>query len=68
MNIYESFECKEKSFFIPPHLEELFRKYPNTQLYKKQIKNLKNIYDAKLDVLFALIKKHNTVVEQEVMS
>jgi len=66
MNIYESFECKEKSFFIPNSIEELFDKYPNTELYKKQIKNLKQNYDAKLDTLEKLIKKHNTVVEQEV--
>lgn len=66
MNIFESFECKEKSFFIPKNIEELFREHPNTELYKKQIKNLKQNYDSKLKNLEILIKKHNTVVEQEV--
>jgi len=66
MNIYESFEVDAKSFFIPHNLEELFEKYPNTELYKKQIKNLKPHYDAKLYTLVNLIKKYHTVVEQEV--
>ncbi len=66
MNIFESFKCKEKSFFIPKNIEELFEKYQNTNLYKKQIKNLKPSYDVRVKVILGIIKKYNTVVEQEV--
>ena len=66
MNIFESFECIEKSFFIPKNIEELFAKHPNTPLYKEQRQNLKSSYDAKLQELYEIIIKYNTVVEQEV--
>ena len=66
LNIYESFKCKEKSFFMPENLEELFVKYPNTDLYNKQVKVLKLSYSDELTSLLDLIKKYNTVVEQEV--
>lgn len=66
MNIYESISCLEKSFYLPKNIDLLFEKFPNTELYKKQIKNLKENYDKKLDVLLQLITKNNTVVEQEV--
>lgn len=68
LNIYENFECKEKSFFIPKNMDELFRKYPNTELYMKQIKNLKPSYSSELKVVEDLIRRNNVIVEQEVLN
>ncbi len=66
LNIYESFTCKEKSYFIPEDLESFFCEHPNTKLYKNQLSVLKENYSDDLSSLVHLIKKYNTVVEQEV--
>ena len=69
MNIYESFECREKSLHIPSDLEEYFKneKYNNIALYKKQRFKLKEHYSKELNPVLDLIKKYNTVVEQEII-
>ena len=66
LNIYESFSCKEKSYFIPEDLESLFCEHPNTELYKNQLSVFKESYSDDVGILVHLIKKYNTVVEQEV--
>ena len=66
LNIYESFQCFEKRFFIPENIEELFLEHSNTELYKKQIQNIKKDYVDEVMPVLSLIKKHSAVVEQEV--
>ena len=69
MNIYESFECKAKSLHIPSDLEEYFKqkKYNNLELYKNQRFRLKKQYSKELQPVIDLIRKYNTVVEQEII-
>jgi len=66
MMIFDSIECKNKEFFIPTNLEELFKKYPNQKLYLEQ----RYIEDKvkKVDKVYKLIKKYAAIVEQEVLN
>jgi len=69
MNIYESFECKRKSFHMPKDIERFFldKRFHNVALYKKQRARLKSEYSKELLALKELILQHNTVVEQEIV-
>ncbi len=68
LNIYESFECKSKFLHIPKSLESFFKsKKSNVELYKKQRARLKDTYSDELKPLLSLIRKYNTVVEQEII-
>ena len=69
MNIYESFECKAKHFHMPRNIEGFFsdKRTNNVELYKHQRAKLKGEYCQELQPLLELIKKYNTVVEQEIV-
>jgi hypothetical protein len=69
MNIYESFFCKSKKLHIPQDIESYFlnKKYHNVELYKKQRDRFKAEYSKELMPVVKLIKKYNTVVEQEII-
>lgn len=69
MNIYESFECKSKKLHIPKELENYFldKRYNNVELYKKQRARVKSDYSQEAMPIIELIKKYNTVVEQEIL-
>ena len=69
MNIYESFSCKSKKLHIPQDIELYFlnKKYHNVELYKKQRDRFKAEYSKELMPIVELIKKYNTVVEQEII-
>lgn len=69
MNIYESFECKAKHFHMPNNIESFFldKRTHNVALYKQQRARLKSEYCQELQPLVKLIKKYNTVVEQEIV-
>ncbi len=69
MNIYESFECKAKHFHMPRNIESFFvdKRTNNVELYKHQRAKLKGEYCQELQPLLELIKKYNTVVEQEII-
>jgi len=69
MNIYESFSCKNKSLHIPQNIENYFldKKCHNPELYKKQRARLKEKYCEDVMPVIDLIKKYNTVVEQEII-
>ncbi|MEO1923532.1 MAG: Wadjet anti-phage system protein JetD domain-containing protein, partial [Nautiliaceae bacterium] len=66
MMIFDSIKCKNKEFFAPENLEELFIKYPNQKLYLKQRFIEERV--KKVDILYELIKKHSAIVEQEVLN
>jgi hypothetical protein len=67
IRIYDSFECKSKSFFRHPELENYFSnaKYQNEELYRKQLSSLPSTHD-ELQWLIDLINQHSAVIEQEV--
>ena len=69
MNIYESFSCKSKLLYIPQDIESYFlnKKYHNVELYKKQRDRFKIEYSKETMPIIELIKKYNTVVEQEII-
>lgn len=67
MNIYEDFECKHKSLFVPEDIESYFSNYPNERLYQKQRKLLREVYEGDALKIITLIKKYSTVVEQEII-
>ncbi len=69
MNIYESFSCKSKTLHIPEDIESYFlnEKYHNVALYKKQRDRFKTDYSKEAAPIVELIKKYNTVVEQEII-
>lgn len=69
MNIYESFSCKGKVLHIPQDIETYFlnKKYHNVELYKKQRDRLKKEYSKEATVVIKLIRKYDTVVEQEII-
>lgn len=69
MNIYESFSCKSKALHIPQDIETYFlnKKYHNVELYKKQRDRFKAEYSKEARPIIELIKKYNTVVEQEII-
>lgn len=69
IRIYDSFECKKKSFFKHPDLEEYFKddaKNKNIELYLKQRASLPQTHK-ELQWLIELIKNSSRVVEQEVL-
>jgi len=69
MNIYESMVCESKDLHIPKNIEKYFEgdKYHNIALYKKQRDRFKKNYSQEAKVIIDLIKKYNTVVEQEII-
>lgn len=67
IRIYDSFECRHKSFFKHPDLENYFRddkKKKNKELYLKQRHALPSQHP-ELQWLIDLITTYNRVVEQE---
>ncbi len=73
IKIYDSFECKKKSFFKHQKVEEYFKdkKISNQKLYLKQIASNQLFLQKKhpqLQWLIELIKDNSTVVEQEIFS
>lgn len=69
IRIYDSFECRSKSFFKHPSIEEYFNdedKKKNQKLYLKQRASLPDTH-LELQWLIGLIKEHSTVVEQEAL-
>lgn len=66
MRIYDSFECRNKSFFRHPEIESYFQTAGNQKLYLKQRAALKETHD-ELDWLIKLITQYSVVVEQEVI-
>jgi len=67
IRIYDSFECRSKSFFKYPEIEKYFvnAKYQNEELYRKQLSALPTKHD-ELQWLIDLINQHSAVIEQEV--
>jgi len=67
IRIYDSFECKKKSFFKHPDIEKYFSsaRYRNEALYRKQLSSLPESH-TELQWLIDLIKEYSAVVEQEV--
>jgi len=67
IRIYDSFECRSKSFFRHPEIEKYFAntKYQNKELYRKQLSALPVKHD-ELQWLIELINQHSAVIEQEV--
>ena len=67
IRIYDSFQCRSKSFFKHPKLENYFSnaKYRNEELYRKQLSSLPVSHDA-LQWLVDLINQYSAVIEQEV--
>jgi hypothetical protein len=67
IRIYNSFQCRSKSFFRHPEIESFFAnsQIKNEKLYRKQLYALEN-EDDELQWLINLIKKYGTVVEQEI--
>lgn len=66
IRIYDSFECKNKSFFMHPDIESYFINHSNQKLYLKQRANLPEKHP-ELQWLIELINHHTTVVEQEII-
>lgn len=69
LKIYNSFECKSKTFHMPKNLDYFFKSKDlnNVELYQKQRHRLKDSYPDALKELFTLITTYNTVVEQEII-
>ena len=67
IRIYDSFECRSKSFFKHPEIENYFANinYKNEELYRKQLSALPVTHD-ELQWLIDLINQHSAVIEQEV--
>ena len=67
MRIYDSFECRVKSFFKHPKIAKYFSnaRYRNEKLYRKQLSSLSESHK-ELQWLIDLIKEYSAVVEQEV--
>jgi hypothetical protein len=67
IRIYDSFECRSKSFFRHPEIEKYFAntKYQNEELYRKQLSALP-IKHNELQWLIDLINQYSAVIEQEV--
>jgi len=67
IRIYDSFECRSKSFFKHSELEKYFSntKYQNETLYRKQLSSLPSSH-YELQWLIDLISKHTAVIEQEI--
>jgi len=67
IRIYDSFECKSKSFFKHPEIENYFANinYKNEDLYRKQLSSLP-VKHNELQWLIDLINQHSAVIEQEV--
>jgi hypothetical protein len=67
IRIYDSFECRSKSFFKHPEIENCFTntKYQNEELYRKQLSALPTKHD-ELQWLIDLINQYSAVIEQEV--
>jgi len=67
IRIYDSFECRSKSFFKHPEIENYFEntKYQNEELYRKQLSALPVKHD-ELQWLIDMINQHSAVIEQEV--
>ena len=66
IRIYDSFECKSKSFFQYPEIENYFKSHGNQKLYLKQRAALPKKH-TQLQWLIELIEKYSVVVEQEVL-
>ena len=66
IRIYDSFECKKKSFFKHPEIEKYFSNvnYQNESLYRKQLSNLPKSH-SELQWLIDLINQYSAVIEQE---
>jgi hypothetical protein len=69
IRIYDSFECRSKSFYRHPLVEEYFgdKKKRNKHLYLKQRRALPECH-SELQWLIDLIKEYSAVVEQEVFA
>ena len=69
IRIYDSFTCKNKSFFQHPDIEKYFKskKHRNKKLYLKQRVALPHNH-TELQWLIRLIKKYSAVVEQEIFT
>ncbi len=67
IRIYDSFECRSKSFFKHPEIENYFAntKYQNEELYRKQLSALTTEHN-ELQWLIDLINQHSAVIEQEI--
>ena len=67
LRIYDSFECRVKSFFKHPNIAKYFSnaRYRNEELYRKQLSSLPESHK-ELQWLINLIKEYSAVVEQEV--
>ena len=66
IRIYDSFECKSKSFFKHPDIEIYFKNNANQNLYLKQRAALPEKH-TELQWLIELIEHHSAVVEQEII-
>lgn len=68
IRIYDSFECKTKSFFRHLDIENYFhnKKLRNEKLYRKQLSKLPEHHN-ELQWLIELIKENSAVIEQEVV-
>jgi len=66
IRIYDSFECKSKSFFKHPDIESYFKNNGNQTLYLKQRAALPTKH-TELQWLIDLINKYSVVVEQEII-
>ncbi len=66
IRIYDSFECKKKSFFKHPKVEKNFSNlnYQNESLYRKQLSSLPKSH-SELQWLIELINQYSAVIEQE---
>jgi len=69
IRLYDSIECREKSFFKYPNIEDYFtnKQYLNRDLYKKQRDKLPTEHN-ELQWLIDLIKNNNGVIEQEIFN
>ena len=67
IRIYDSFECRSKSFFKHPELKNYFSniKYQNEELYRKQLSSFPLVHN-ELQWLIDLINQYSAVIEQEV--
>ncbi len=67
IRIYDSFNCKSKSFFIHPEIENYFKNNNNQKLYLEQRDKLPEKH-AELQWLLNLIDEYSAVVEQEIIA
>lgn len=66
IRIYDSFNCKSKSFFIHPEIENYFKNNNNQKLYLEQRDKLPEKH-AELQWLLDLINYYSAVIEQEII-